>query len=214
MRTCSVENCNETYYAKGYCKKHCNQLYNHGKIIGRSRNDQNEITIENNILKIKLYNNKNIEIAEGLCDPRYETDIRKCKWCLTTKGYVQGTYYDENGKYTGLLHQLIIQLSDREIPDGYKIDHEDGNKLNCLDDNLRICTSSQNAQNRGKQINNNSGYKGVCWHKTNKKWWAQIVVNRIHIHLGFFDIKEDAARAYNTAAIKYHGEFAQLNIIP
>ena len=40
-------------------------------------------------------------------------------------------------------------------------------------------------------------------------------VNKIkkEIHLGHFKTKEEAAIAYNNAAIKYHGEFASLNVI-
>ena len=111
------------------------------------------------------------------------------------------------------LHGAIIQLSGQEVPDGYEIDHKDRNPLNCLDDNLRICTPNQNAQNRKKQSNNTSGQKGVRWHKRDKKWNVSITTINGCEFLGNFDTKEDAARAYNIAALKYFGEFAVLNVI-
>jgi hypothetical protein len=33
------------------------------------------------------------------------------------------------------------------------------------------------------------------------------------IYLGLFINKEEAARAYNSAAKKYHGEYARLNVL-
>lgn len=40
---------------------------------------------------------------------------------------------------------------------------------------------------------------------------VSIGMNNKSIHVGFFDDVIDAARAYNDAAVKYHGEFAKLN---
>ena len=62
--------------------------------------------------------------------------------------------------------------------------------------------------------NNTSGYKGV-FKNVNKKfpWKACINVNCEKIYLGQFRTKEDAAKAYNEAAIKLHGFFARLNEI-
>ena len=83
--------------------------------------------------------------------------------------------------------------------------------LDCRKSNLRICDNSQNHANRKAQANNTSGYKGVGWDLFNKKWVAQIMVNQKNKKIGRYDVKEDAARAYDKAAIEYFGEFARLN---
>ena len=77
----------------------------------------------------------------------------------------------------------------REImgfPEGMQIDHIDHNTLNNQENNLRICTCSQNHQNR-HIIRGNSQYKGVCWHKINQKWQAYIVNKKKSNYLGYFD---------------------------
>ncbi len=78
---------------------------------------------------------------------------------------------------------------------------------------MEICERHQNALNRKKNINNSSGFKGVSWFKAVKKWRAQIQYKKIVYYLGSYEKRIDAARAYNEAAIKFHGEFAKLNEI-
>ena len=90
-------------------------------------------------------------------------------------------------------------------------DHQDRNRLNNQRDNLRSAKRSEQLANRGKAKHNTSGYKGVFWHGGTQKWMAQIVVDRKAIYLGVFIKKKTAARAYNTAATKYFGNFACLN---
>jgi hypothetical protein len=77
-------------------------------------------------------------------------------------------------------------------------------------ENLREATNAQNGANQGKPSTNTSGYKGVHWDKCNKKWVAQIRVNRKATHLGYFTNIEDAAATYQAAARQYFGEFAHL----
>lgn len=66
--------------------------------------------------------------------------------------------------------------------------------------------------NRGIQRHNKTGFKGVSTnHKYTNKFRASIYRGGKRIHLGYFGKPEDAARAYDEAAIKYHGKFARLN---
>lgn len=104
-----------------------------------------------------------------------------------------------------LLHKLIVPF---EI-----VDHIDGNPLNNKKDNLRPCTRKENGRNRNINKNNSSGFKGVSFITKKNRMCAQIKVDYKNIHLGYFKTAEEAARAYNAAALKYHGKFARLNKI-
>lgn len=84
------------------------------------------------------------------------------------------------------------------------IDHINRNPIDNRIENLREVTRSQNQQNRAQDPRNTSGARGVTWSKHSKKWRAQIRINRKTIYLGYFDVVEDAARAYAAAAKKYH----------
>ena len=89
------------------------------------------------------------------------------------------------------------------------MDHKDGNGLNNTRNNLRLCTVSQNQCNSRVRRTSRTGYKGVCLR--GNKIAARIKINGESIFLGYFKTVEDAARAYNEAAIVIHGEFARLN---
>jgi hypothetical protein len=130
-------------------------------------------------------------------------------WRADSKGYAVSTICLGGKKTIGIkMHRIIIRASD-----GKQVDHINKNTLDNRKCNLRICTPFQNSGNQSKQKNNTSGYKGVTYYKSLQKWQAGIQINGRSIHLGRFENKEDAARAYNEAATKYFGEFAQLNVI-
>lgn len=100
------------------------------------------------------------------------------------------------------MHRLI--LGDNDL--GLVTDHINGNTLDNRKENLRFCTIEENNRNlRAKH----DGYKGV--QKEKKKWVANIVVDHVKHRIGLFNTPEEAALAYNEAALKYHGEFASLN---
>ncbi len=114
------------------------------------------------------------------------------------------------GRTTLRMHRLILGL---EFGDGRLIDHIDGNGLNNQRSNLRIATNSQNQMNRGSQRGSSSRFAGVSFHKQSGRWQARITCDARLQHLGLHKTEEEAALAYNQAALAVHGEFARLNTI-
>lgn len=87
------------------------------------------------------------------------------------------------------------------------VDHKDGNPSNNSFGNLRLANRSQNNHNSRRRAHNSSGIKGV--YRKKNRWAVSITVNRKKIWVGSFIDLEDAAKARENAAIKYHGEFAR-----
>lgn len=124
--------------------------------------------------------------------------VSRFKWHLTNKGYVN------SGRF-GLLHRFILPVRKNK-----QVDHINGNKLDNRKENLRVVNNSQNGANR-KRAWSSLGLKGVF--KKRDKFGARLTYNNKEIWLGVFDTPEAAAKAYNTAAIRFFGEHASLNII-
>ena len=110
------------------------------------------------------------------------------------------------GRYV-YMHQEILT-----VPEGMVADHINHDGMDNRRTNLRAATRAQNVRNRKKYTKTGSSkYKGVSWKKDNGKWSARIGLNNKSIFLGNFETEIDAAKAYDEAAKKYHGEFACLN---
>jgi hypothetical protein len=110
---------------------------------------------------------------------------------------------------TLLVHRIIMK--EKNIKN--KIDHIDSD--NTLDNrkcNLRITFQDKNMQNRnGKNSNNTSGYRNVCWNKQNNKWMVQLQINGKNKLLGMFENIEDANRFAEEKRKEFYKEFAGKN---
>lgn len=105
------------------------------------------------------------------------------------------------------MHRLIVNA-----PEGWDVDHIDGNPLNNTRANLRVCTRRENQQNK-RAISGSSRYKGVSYHTSRGTWEAAIQVDGRPRFLGRWRTEREAAEAYNEAARKHFGAFARLNTI-
>lgn len=121
------------------------------------------------------------------------------------KWYFNSGYAVRGAKKRVLLHRFILNP-----PDHFQVDHINGDKLDNRRENLRLCTHRENIFNRSANRATKSGLKGVVFQ--NNHWRARIsFLGQKDMHLGYFNTKEEAAKAYDKAALKYHGEFARLN---
>lgn len=108
-------------------------------------------------------------------------------------------------------HRLVYIWHRGAIPKSKHIDHINMIPSDNRIENLRLVFTEQNRVHKGKLKNNTSGFKGVSYHRTHKKWIAQIAFYKKATHLGYYLNKEDAARAYDKAALRIHGHYAVLN---
>jgi len=130
--------------------------------------------------------------------------LSKYKWHAVKTGDKYYAYRSRN-KRSLSMHRMIMNE-----PKGMIVDHKDGNGLNNRRSNLRVCTTSQNHQNRRRTFGS-SRYKGVHWDKKSNKWAAAITDKGKYKFLGHFDDEVEAAKAYDKKASELFGEFAYLN---
>jgi hypothetical protein len=122
------------------------------------------------------------------------------KWCFNGRYAVRVA-----GRKTVYMHREVMRAGKDE-----QIDHIDTDRLNNQKSNLRQCDHTTNQHNRKVQAGT-SIYKGVAWNKQRKKWRGQIVVAGKTVFLGYFKLEQEAAAAYDKAALHYFGEFARIN---
>ena len=158
---------------------------------------------------------KEIQLTQGkvaIVDDEDYDYLNQFKWYANN---LNGKFYAVrneriNKKYAGglLMHRVIMNPIK-----GFVVDHINGITLDNRKDNLRNCTHADNIKNQKLSISNKTGFRGVSWHKNKKVFESRIKSNNISYHLGTFNNAIDAAKIYNDAAIKFHGEFAKLNKI-
>lgn len=157
---------------------------------------------------------KEIPLTQGLValvdDDDFEW-LSQWKWCLLPdrKTHYAGRNRRLSDGHGGVLrmHRVIL-----DAPAGFVVDHIDHNGLNNQRNNLRLCTHRENIANN-QRARGASGFRGVKLdkHRKGKPFMARIRTDGRLFHLGCFEKPEDAARAYDDAALARWGEFATLN---
>ena len=104
-----------------------------------------------------------------------------------------------------LVHRIIWKIVYGEIPDGFNIDHINGNPWDNRLENLRLVTHSQNMHNARRHSGKGHGVKGVSWDRHNQMWQTEIRTDRGRLFLGRHKTKGMAALTYAKASLRYHG---------
>ena len=146
---------------------------------------------------------------EAIGELRWKVKRTGTRGVNSVAGYTISTGYRAvrvNGKQYRV-HRLIWTMVVGDIPEGYYIDHIDGNISNNLITNLRLATKSQNGFNQKIRSDNTSGIKGVGFHRASGRWTASIYKDGKRTH-AYFATKELAELFVQQARELLHGEFA------
>jgi len=113
---------------------------------------------------------KEIKLPKGyvaLVDNKDYKSLSGYKWSISGRGYA---FTCVKGKFIWM-HKLLLNVESNK-----QVDHINRNKLDNTRKNLRVCSVAENCRNRGKRVDNKSGYKGVSFDRTYSKWRSFIWV--------------------------------------
>ena len=187
-KICTIEVCQRGVWSKGFCNKH---------YLSRRRTsyDGNLYEIEGNTVRVFTFTSFfliDLQDKDLVLTYRWNTDRRR------NKAYP----YTSINKKRVRLHTFLS---------GKTQDHINRQPWDNRRSNLRDCSISQNNINQSIRKDNTSGYKGVS--PLRGKWQASLQHGGYQRYLGVFITKEEAALAYNKAALELFGDFAYLNVL-
>lgn len=112
----------------------------------------------------------------------------------------------------GRVSTLFLHRAIMEPPEGFVVDHINGDGLDNRRANLRVVTVAQNNMNSRVRNDSKSGIKGAFYNAKTGAYYSRIKVDGRYIQLGSFATAEDAANAYAAASAKYHGPYGRTHL--
>jgi hypothetical protein len=143
----------------------------------------------------------------------YDPETGYFTWAFGRPGASKGGRCGSVNKGNGYMEITLDRKSytAHRLAYHYMTGHTPGNEIDHINHvtndnrwiNLRPATRKENGRNKGLHKNNKSGFCGVSWIKSIKKWYANIEVNGKAINLGHYDLIIDAVIARMRANKRY-----------
>lgn len=190
---CSVDNCNNPIFCKGYCTKHYAQIQHYGKIINTIY-DKNEIIKHDDYAEIIVRNKQGAIKGKALIDL---DDVDKCKrfkWGMYSNSY----FYGNINKILRIrLHRFVLGLDDWNINN--EVDHINRNRADNRKSNLRIVNRSDNNKNRNKSCSKavNMNNDNVYFDKKRNRYYGRYNYQKITYNTSYYKNRDDALNEMN-----------------
>ena len=214
-RTCTFDGCQNRLLARGLCGKHYRRWSKHGDPAVGGHPERPDVCTAEGCDRDP--------ISKGLCGKHYQRlkktetthlDYEPKTFRSAEESFAAQTRRMESGciEWTGrtnrkgygrlsskgkmmLAHRYAWTAQVGEIPSGMLVDHMCWNPACVNVEHMRLCTQSQNGQNReGAEKGSRSGIRGVHWHPSSGMWQVSVVVSGKRHRGGYFHDKEEAGR--------------------
>jgi hypothetical protein len=127
------------------------------------------------------------------------------------KYYATHTVYNPDTKTSSQTMDLQYYLMNPNNDSSIRVDHISHDTLDNRRENLRTSTNDENTKHRkGKNANNQSGYRSVAYIKSDKKtpYHVQLMINGKNTKLGKFADVDEAGAYAKKKREELYGEFA------
>jgi hypothetical protein len=161
--------------------------------IARSRKE-NEYFIEGPLTRMLVGDYKG-NFFDCLIDTDLLEKVRNHKWVVKFNNRSNYRYAHTVATISGKRKYIFLHRFVTNAPTGKVVDHKNHNTLDNRLNNLRVCTGSENMQNRkGHASNNKSGFRNVHWLTQHKRWKVSMNVNGTRYYFGMFTDLEEAKK--------------------
>lgn len=189
--------CGKKIKRRNYLAKKFKNFFCCKKCAGLFKRKENDIILEKDFARI-IINTLNHGTIESLISLEDVDKIKNIKWHASFDKTVNNFYI--KSKYVQL-HRFVTECPKNKVVD--HINHDTTDNRRC---NLRICTQTENNQNRNGcySTNNYSKIRNVSWHKQRQKWQVSLGIKGKQKYIGIFDSLIDAEQAAIAARKKYY----------
>lgn len=184
--------------------------WNSGKLLNRNKNVYfvNKLNFEE-LSEVLYYDETSFTFLRWKVNAGLTIKAGTAAGRTNNHGYVHVTF--KGKKY--LTHRLVVLLHTKEdIPNGFVIDHIDGNKANNSLSNLRIVSQSDNLRNKVHN-KSNTGYQGIIERPNRKHFVVYFRCNKlIQINFSYHDKPRKSKKGhYQTRELAFEAALAYRN---
>ena len=169
-------------------------------IISKEEPKQETVEVKRNYEKHSLTKTKGYKLWCNIIQRCYNPKNHSYKY-YGEKGVIMEDYFKNS--YENFINWIKgIANYDKWLDSSeLSLDRID-NTLGYVRGNIKFSTKTEQVENQNLRLDNKSGYKGICYHKINKKYGATITINKSKVFLGYYDTALEAALVYDNYVLK------------